>query len=286
MYAVKKVRLKTMQSDTKIFREVNALSRLSHRNIVRYYTTWVETYEPSVSAAASASESDSSGTSLGGGMTSVPTFAHKKRVRRPASDSDDEADDDSDGTDSIGVGSSENSNERHLPVNGTFRLNIGDFDDVSVSRSSFPSIHFSQASSEDAEDDGESTSSGGENDDDFSGLFSQPSRSRSASGPLSLMLATKGKTNGKNGLDGAMMVRSTPTVPFVPPVSRTLYIQMEFVERQTLREVSVSRLVPAALSSTYGQCRVPYSESMKVSPNKRHGVCSSRSWTPSRICRR
>ncbi len=241
-----------MQSDTKIFREVNALSRLSHRNIVRYYTTWVETYEPSVSAAASASESDSSGTSLGGAMTSVPTFAHKKRIRRPASDSDDEADNDSDGTDSTGAAnSSENSNERHLPVNGTFRLNIGDFDDVNVSRSSFPSIHFSQASSEDAEDDGESTSSGGENDDDFSGLFSQPSRSRSASGPLTLMLATKGKANGKNGLDGAMMVRSTPTVPFVPPVSRTLYIQMEFVERQTLREVSVYGLLSTTFPGTY-----------------------------------
>ncbi|KAF5387415.1 hypothetical protein D9757_007773 [Collybiopsis confluens] len=42
IYAVKKVRLRTTQSD-KIFCEVNALSRLSHRFIICYYTTWVET---------------------------------------------------------------------------------------------------------------------------------------------------------------------------------------------------------------------------------------------------
>jgi len=34
-----------MQRDSKNFREVNALSGLSHRNIVRYYTTWVETFD-------------------------------------------------------------------------------------------------------------------------------------------------------------------------------------------------------------------------------------------------
>ncbi|KDQ25175.1 hypothetical protein PLEOSDRAFT_1066383 [Pleurotus ostreatus PC15] len=64
IYAVKKVRLRTMQSDSKIFREVNALSRLSHRFIVRYYTTWVEASEP-VSTAASDSESSDSGTEYG-----------------------------------------------------------------------------------------------------------------------------------------------------------------------------------------------------------------------------
>ena len=47
---VKKVRLKSTQSD-KILREVNALSRLSHRNIVRYYTTWVEMAEPDANVA-------------------------------------------------------------------------------------------------------------------------------------------------------------------------------------------------------------------------------------------
>ena len=40
---VKKVRLKMEQNDSKIMREVNALSQLNHRFIVRYYTTWIET---------------------------------------------------------------------------------------------------------------------------------------------------------------------------------------------------------------------------------------------------
>ena len=51
-HLVKKICLKTMQSNTKIFREVNALSRLSHRNIVRYYTTWVETSDPQSTVAS------------------------------------------------------------------------------------------------------------------------------------------------------------------------------------------------------------------------------------------
>lgn len=247
---VKKVRLKTMQSDTKIFREVNALSRLSHRNIVRYYTTWVETYEPSISASASASasESDSSGASLEEGMTSVPTLSYKKHVhhRVPNGDDDDSSSEDSDSDgddddDAPGSGST-NSNERHLPVNGTFRFNIGDFDDVS-SRSSFPSIHFSRANSPGVGEDGDSSSSD-EGGDEFSSLFTR-SRSRSASGPLGLMIAAKGKV-GKDGAmanDNGSLVRSAPAVPYVPPVSRTLYIQMEFVERQTLREVSCFRLI-------------------------------------------
>lgn len=62
IYAVKKIKLRATQSDSKIFREVNALSRLNHRFIVRYYTTWVETAELA-STTASSANSDS-GTSV------------------------------------------------------------------------------------------------------------------------------------------------------------------------------------------------------------------------------
>lgn len=68
IYAVKKVRLRATQSDSKIFREVNALSRLNHRFIVRYYTTWVETSDPASTAASSDSEREGDHT----GSTSVP----------------------------------------------------------------------------------------------------------------------------------------------------------------------------------------------------------------------
>ncbi|KAJ7668466.1 kinase-like domain-containing protein [Mycena polygramma] len=162
IYAVKKIRLSTMQSDTKIFREVNALSRLSHRFIVRYFTTWVETAEPA-SAAASDDSSADSGTEDG---TSVPDFS-----------------------------------ERHISSSDNLGFDLADLDDIgSGSRSSFPSIHFSRSSSPRTEDgEGEESDSDSVSSEDI----------------------------------------STPQVPppTPPPVlSRTLYIQMEFVERQTLKE--------------------------------------------------
>ncbi|KAJ7488435.1 kinase-like domain-containing protein [Mycena latifolia] len=165
IYAVKKIRLNTTQSDTKIFREVNALSRLSHRFIVRYFTTWVETAE-----AASAAVSDESGTeSEEDGMTSVPESSRSSRIL--SSD--------------------------HV----TFDLGLGDLDDIgSGSRSSFPSIHFSRSSSP-RTDDGECDESESESDGDLESSDEPP---------------------------------PPPTPP--PVLSRTLYIQMEFVERQTLKE--------------------------------------------------
>ncbi|KLO11482.1 hypothetical protein SCHPADRAFT_831061 [Schizopora paradoxa] len=46
------------KNDRKIFREVTALSRLNHQNIVRYYTTWVEEAVASPSNAPSDTESE------------------------------------------------------------------------------------------------------------------------------------------------------------------------------------------------------------------------------------
>ena len=141
-----------MQSDTKIFREVNALSRLSHRNIVRYYTTWVETSDPESTVA---SDDSSSEFVTEDGRTSVPETS-----------------------------------ERHLPINGGFYINIEDFDDLSVSRSSFPSIHFGRSGSPGTS--GEDSSE----DNGFGSLF------RSASSG------------------------SAPSLAGPPTLSRTLYIQM------------------------------------------------------------
>ncbi|KAG6890525.1 hypothetical protein C0995_007725 [Termitomyces sp. Mi166 len=162
IYAVKKVRLKTESSDVKIFREVNALSRLSHRYIVRYFTTWIEISDEPVSSNVS-DDSEGSWTGTGSGLTSVP-----------------------------------NSSERYLPRNGG-GLTI-DFDDLtdrrsSSSKSSFPSIHFDASTSPGT---GESS---GSDEEGLENLF-------------------------------------RPRIPVTPPPmqTRTLYIQMEFVERQTLKE--------------------------------------------------
>ena len=182
--SVKKIRLKTMQSDTKIFREVNALSRLSHRNIVRYYTTWVETFEPTSNVHSEDSSTDE-GTTEGtnGGMTSVPDH--------------------------------DNASERHLPVNGGFHLNVEDFDDLSVSRSSFPSIHFGGSTSSGEEAD--STSSG-EDGDDFASLFASSHGKAKSQSQQSMVVIPSGK-KGKFA------------DPTSPAVSRTLYIQMVRVVR-------------------------------------------------------
>ncbi|KAJ2369963.1 eukaryotic translation initiation factor 2-alpha kinase, partial [Coemansia sp. RSA 2611] len=48
-YAIKKIKLdaRDTEGNKKIFREVTTLSRLHHQNVVRYYTTWVETLDVS-----------------------------------------------------------------------------------------------------------------------------------------------------------------------------------------------------------------------------------------------
>jgi eukaryotic translation initiation factor 2-alpha kinase 4 len=119
-----------MQSDTKIFREIHALSRLSHRYIVRYYTTWVETSDPSSTAASSAgSESETDD-----GTTSVPSSAIMSR---------------------------------RVSASGEFSFRIYDDADLdglngrrSYSKGSFPSIRFERAAtykdSSDESDDSDS----------------------------------------------------------------------------------------------------------------------------------
>ncbi|KAL4251194.1 non-specific serine/threonine protein kinase [Abortiporus biennis] len=159
IYAVKKIRLRASQSDSKIFREVNALSRLNHRFIVRYFTTWVETSE--LASTTTSSVNSDSGTSV------------------PGSRETSKAGDDND-TDPF-----------------TF-----DLDDLgSESRHSFPSIRFTRSGSPESSSD--ELESDEVDDDPF--------------------------------LPEGLKRRRTIT-PSLPTVSRTLYIQMEYVERQTLKE--------------------------------------------------
>ena len=70
--AVKKIKLRDVRND-KIFREVSALSRLNHRFIVRYYTTWVETSDaPSLPILGSESEDSDMTEQTTTGPTSKP----------------------------------------------------------------------------------------------------------------------------------------------------------------------------------------------------------------------
>ncbi|KAF7974176.1 hypothetical protein HWV62_13309 [Athelia sp. TMB] len=161
IYAVKKIRLRTTQSDSKIFREVNALSRLSHRFIVRYYTTWVETAEPESTATSSdASETDSTDpdtdehdTDGADGMTSVPDSS--PRTSRSGSTED-----------PLG------------PDFDPFDIDLNDLDtkEHSGTQSSFPSIHFGGSVGSHGTDDEDSDNS----DDMFTDLFSKEDTSHIA----------------------------------------------------------------------------------------------------------
>ncbi|KAL1938729.1 hypothetical protein VTO73DRAFT_11332 [Trametes versicolor] len=177
IYAVKRIKLRNVQND-KIFREVNALSRLNHRFIVRYYTTWVETTEDGSSTANSDVDSSMSDNTTDG-MTSVP-HAYGDR-------SDDTAED-------------------HIT---TFDMN--DLD--SPSKHSFPSIHFGSHSGDDV---------GSDSTSDSDDLFADE------------VFVTAGKPRAiPNDGNGG---RHVPPPPLPKPAARILYIQMEYVERQTLRE--------------------------------------------------
>jgi translation initiation factor 2-alpha kinase 4 len=65
---VKKVRLRTPNTDNKILREINALSRLSHRFVVRYYTAWFEDSELASATMSSDDSGDDTATSVLSGI--------------------------------------------------------------------------------------------------------------------------------------------------------------------------------------------------------------------------
>jgi translation initiation factor 2-alpha kinase 4 len=105
---VKKVRLRTPNTDNKILREINALSRLSHRFIVRYYTAWFEDSE----LASATLSSDDSGDDTADGATSVVSGI----IRRDGS-------------------------------SDPFSIDLDDLVSESRSSTSFPSIHFTGSGS-------------------------------------------------------------------------------------------------------------------------------------------
>ncbi|KIJ54354.1 hypothetical protein M422DRAFT_73814 [Sphaerobolus stellatus SS14] len=160
IYAVKKIKLlRSSNDDEKIFREVKLLSRLQHRHIVRYYTTWLET----------------------------------EGVSSDSSDADE--DDTSDA-------SSEQTSRQHTDDDDPFAIDLDELSSNTRSQStSFPSIHFKPDSS-----------------GRLSSLGDSDSESDDESGSLSPALS-----------------RYTEKPPVLPG-HRILYIQMEFVERQTLVE--------------------------------------------------
>lgn len=151
IYAVKKIKLRAsqFQSDSRIFREVNALSRLNHRFIVRYYTTWVEVAD------------DTGGVPSTAPSTSSADSSEQGRTEHPSSSENSETGDEGEGgtTTSVPLGESDTD---------PFRVDFDDDTDTGTgtdleggeSHHSFPSIHFMRSgSASGTRGDGDGTSS-------------------------------------------------------------------------------------------------------------------------------
>jgi translation initiation factor 2-alpha kinase 4 len=147
---------------------------------VRYYTTWVETADPDENVASSDDSSIESGTEDMEFMTSVPRPSSPNKLN-PAD---------------------------RQPINGGFHINIEDFDDLSLSGMSFPSIHFGMSSPGGSENSGEDSTSS-EEQDEFASFFK----------------GGRSKSESKN-------IRAVSPAPTAPAMTRTLYIQM--VSRQVI----------------------------------------------------
>lgn len=245
---------------------------------MRYYTTWVETSENGLSGGlpSAGSGSASAFTSSDGSVGMTSTRSKESRSTSTSNDGKNQSDDDEEEEDERSRNSTSTVSERHLPTNGG-GFSIDDFDDfddstrttttteISGSRGSFPSIHFDRSGSpgtdEDEEESDEGISSGSSEGELVGGirfgggLFGRESgvgsgavggvggrrRPRTGTvvgdrGTVHPMAIQNGNGNGVGGVGGGRT-----EVPFgltMPTVTRTLYIQMEFVERQTLREVS------------------------------------------------
>ncbi|GAA5903646.1 hypothetical protein JCM6882_003009 [Rhodosporidiobolus microsporus] len=230
LYAIKKIRLPDDPgAAAKMIREVTIWSRMSHPNVVRYHSAWVEEEEapPSFSLLGSpqgglTGSTFDTGTGTGTGTEqSAPT----------TDNSTEDGDEDSDDSDSV-VDFDEDSSP-----GADLDMDFGvDFDDVDFlshghtqSRSmSYPSIRFGNDDDDDDSDDEEDseTAESGESTSEAS-LSRRGNRGKSKS-RRSPVLSKKGPSRRATR-------PSSPVSPTRRQV-RTLYIQMEYVEKLTLRE--------------------------------------------------
>ncbi|KIY32862.1 PEK/GCN2 protein kinase [Cryptococcus gattii E566] len=208
-YAIKKVKLRPEDNEQKVYREVNNLSRVNHQHIVRYYGCWLEDANPPDIA---------------------PTL-----------------EDSIHSTSTAGTGATCSTEEDIFAVN---------FDDFSLSRrdqsrsASFPRIRFTNSNGDDDDDSDENDSSEDDNSDsdtesESSAATADPSEPRGRSQPQTSLFRQRSQARsqrqsipGKPSASKSVMTSSTSD----GMVRRILYIQMEFVEKQTLREAITAGL--------------------------------------------
>lgn len=194
-YAIKKIRLSaSAENDEKTLREITALSRLSHQNIVRYVTCWIQTQD------------DPAGTSTTDGTASTSTnqFSSKDFILPGLND------------DFLSVGHDAFSqNASHVRFGNSDSENDDDEDEESSSYGNGKMKSSMHSSVGKLKQNGHSTDS---SDDDSS----------SDDGSTSDEEMTHSKIHQSFSL---------PAQPNISAKPRWLFIQMEFVGFQTLREV-------------------------------------------------
>ncbi|OXG72558.1 eukaryotic translation initiation factor 2-alpha kinase [Cryptococcus neoformans Gb118] len=209
-YAIKKVKLRPEDNEQKVYREVNNLSRVNHQHIVRYYGCWLEDANP---------------------PDLTPTLEDSTHAAS-----------------TTGTGATCSTEEDIFAVN---------FDDFSLSRrdqsrsASFPRIRFTNSNGDDDDDDSDEGDSSEEDDtesdteSDSSAATADPSEPRGRSHPQSSLFqqgpearSQRQSIPGKPSASTSVMTSSTSD----GMVRRILYIQMEFVEKQTLREAITAGL--------------------------------------------
>ncbi|KAG8989771.1 hypothetical protein FRB90_002076, partial [Tulasnella sp. 427] len=232
IYAVKKIKLRG-ENDGKIYREVNALSRLNHRFIVRYHTTWIES--TGVSGFESPTESgESSAAEMTNGINSALINGTSKPGRR-----------------------------RNGPIfRRELSLDDGSFSGSLNTSTSFPSIRFGhsedgESDDENEDDEAEAVEQDGENDDedgdgedeeeDGNLTESVYPRSRSADAKKTFLIGNGTSSeddtpNNSRAASRRSTSKKSPKSAFHSHFARApqiMYIQMasrEYVERQTLKE--------------------------------------------------
>ncbi|CED82329.1 eIF-2alpha kinase GCN2 [Phaffia rhodozyma] len=199
-YAIKKVKLRPEDNEQKVFREVNALSRLNHQFIVRYYTCWLEETAAIV-------------------PVSVPT------VSEPATMTSSLA----------SLGDTSGATTPSISFGGfDFKPTDNDFLSVRGTQSrshSFPSIHFGDDEQDDDDDDRRDDDEEDESDDTSEDSSTEEEVSKSR---LLVSTPTGHAVPGQPSFTDGSMVSSDHAN------TRVLYIQMEYVENQTLKE-SIAR---------------------------------------------
>jgi hypothetical protein len=202
---VKKIRLKG--NDDKIYREINALSKLSHRFIVRYYTTWIERHK--ITSSTTVSDDSTSEDEFSDTTHTNPRRLHNDLTQH---------------------GRAGNSSGECLPVNGgglRYDFGFGSKEGRRELSSSFPSIHFGASKDEgrtrrraEARGSGDDSGSGSS-----AGSGSAGSDEDGDIGFGDLFGGGSGSGGGGNMI-GDMALQPPSITPPVQQVTSTLYIQM------------------------------------------------------------